>query len=51
MHFVTQVDTLSKEQDENLRKWQDKTPAMATIKGTAKTKAKKSDKKVDKKKK
>lgn len=47
---MAQVDTLSKEQDENLRKWQDKTPAMAAVKGTAKTKAKKSDKKSDKKK-
>lgn len=31
-----QVETLSREQDENLRKWQDKTPALAALKGTAK---------------
>eukprot|EP00967_Tisochrysis_lutea_P122182 scaffold201996_cov18-Tisochrysis_lutea.AAC.1 len=46
---VPQVDTLSREQDENLRKWQDKTPAMAAIKGTAKVKAKKPEKGVKKK--
>ena len=31
-----QVDPLSKEQDEVLRKWLDKTPAMAQLKGAAK---------------
>ena len=31
---------LSKEQDESLRKWQDKTPSMAAVKGTAKVKTK-----------
>ena len=35
------MDTLSREQDENLRKWQDKTPAMAAVKGTAKVKTSK----------
>ncbi len=32
----SQVQPLSKEQDEALRKWCDKTPAMAVAKGTAK---------------
>ena len=31
-----QVDPMSKEQDEALRKWMDKTPAMAVVKGGAK---------------
>ncbi len=32
----TQVQPLSKETDEALRKWMDKTPAMAVVKGGAK---------------
>ena len=31
-----QVDPMSKEQDEQLRKWTDKTPALAFVKGGAK---------------
>ncbi len=31
-----QVEPVSKEQDEALRKWTDKTPAMAAAKGTGK---------------
>lgn len=31
-----QVDPMSKEQDEQLRKWMDKTPALAFVKGGAK---------------
>lgn len=34
------MDPLSRERDESLRKWQDKTPARAALRGPAKPKAK-----------
>mmetsp|Transcript_33907 Transcript_33907/g.75181 ORF Transcript_33907/g.75181 Transcript_33907/m.75181 type:complete len:829 (-) Transcript_33907:621-3107(-) len=36
LQWLCKVDPLSKEQDEALRKWMDKTPAMAIVKGGAK---------------
>lgn len=45
------MDTLSREDDENLRKWQDKTPAMAAVKGTVKVKGSKPKEEGGKKKK
>lgn len=34
--YYVQLEPLSKEVDEQMRKWMDKTPAMAVVKGTAK---------------
>ena len=36
IQWLCKVEPMSKEQDELIRKWMDKTPAMAVVKGGAK---------------
>ncbi|KAG1669632.1 hypothetical protein FOA52_010792 [Chlamydomonas sp. UWO 241] len=44
IQWLCKVDPMSKEQDEQLRKWMDKTPALAFVKGGAKPAAEKKGK-------